>query len=160
VLALLVYRLHHGTDYPSKDRAAARATKRISDQTAHGPGGGRIGTRSTPKETTKKGASSDTADRATNDLGQLTHRHLLQDRANRLTAENAGNDLNDNRKYRFHLEPPSNTPRMIGAVVNTGPSYAIGQAQKFVVHCSQRSVALADGRIGGFLRPGASQLPI
>ena len=78
----------------------------MSEETAQCPGGSRIGTRSTPKEATKKGSSSHTADPTANDLGQLTHRHLLQDRANCLAAENASNDLNDNRKYRFHLDFP------------------------------------------------------
>jgi len=50
-------------------------------------GRSRIGTRSTPKKATKKSSTSHTADRTANDLGQLTHRHLLQDRADRLAAE-------------------------------------------------------------------------
>lgn len=108
MLALFIHRLHHGTDDPGKDCTTARAAKRIREKTAQCPGGSRIGTRGTPKEATKKGSSSDTADRTTNDLGQLTHRHLLQDRADRLAAENASNDLNDNRKYRFHLNSPFN----------------------------------------------------
>jgi hypothetical protein len=106
MLALLVHRLHHSTDDPGKDRTTARAAKRISEETAQCPGGGRIGTRGTPKEATKEGSSSHTADRTANDLGQLTHRHLLQDRADRLAAENASNNLNDNWKYRFHLDSP------------------------------------------------------
>jgi hypothetical protein len=107
VLALFVHRLHHGTNDPGKDCTTARAPKRISEETAQGPGGSRIGTSSSPKEATKKGSSSDTADRTTNDLGQLTHRHLLQDRAYRLAADNASNDLNYNRKYRFHFGFPT-----------------------------------------------------
>ena len=125
MLALLVHRLHHGTDDPGKDRTTARAPKRISEETAQGTGGSRIGTRSTPKEATKKGSSSHTADPTANNLGQLTHRHLLQDRADRLAAENASNDLNDNRKYRFHLDSPFKCPYIIVVAVNTGPSYAI-----------------------------------
>ena len=113
------------TDDPGKDRTTARAAKRISEETAQGPGGSRIGTSSTPKEATKKGSSSHTADPTANDLGQLTHRHLLQDRADRLAAENASNDLNDNRKYRFHLDSPFKCPYIIVVAVNTGPSYAI-----------------------------------
>ena len=50
------------TDDPGKDRTTARAAKRISEETAQGPGGSRIGTSSTPKEATKKGSSSHTAD--------------------------------------------------------------------------------------------------
>ena len=88
------------TDDPGKDRTTARAAKRISEETAQGPGGSRIGTSSTPKEATKKGSSSHTADPTAHDLGQLTYRHLLQDRTHGLTAENASNDLSDNRKYR------------------------------------------------------------
>ena len=106
MFALLVHRLHHGTDDPSKDRTTARAAKRIREETTQGSGGSRIGTGGTPKEATEKGSSSHTADRTANDLGQLTHRHLLQDRADRLAAENAGNDLDDNRKYRFHFGFP------------------------------------------------------
>ena len=105
---LLIHRLHYGTDDPGKDCTTARAPKRISEETAKGPSGSRIGTSSTPKEAAKKGSSSHTADRTADDLGQLTHRHLLQDRAYRLAAENARNDLNYNRKYRFHFDPPLN----------------------------------------------------
>jgi len=123
VLALFVHRLHHGTDDPGKDCTTARAAKRISKETAQCAGGSRIGTRSTPKEATKKGSSNDTADCTANDLGQLTHRHLLQDRANRLAAENASNDLNDNRKYRLHLDPPLKPVHDRRGGHNTGPSY-------------------------------------
>ena len=72
-----------------------------------------------------------------------SHRHLLQDRANRLAAENASNDLNDNRKYGFHFEFPFFSPHIIIVPVNTGPSYAIGQAERYVVHRSHRSIAFA-----------------
>ena len=141
MLALLVHRLHHGTYDPGKDRTTARAAKRISEETAQCPGGSRIGTRSTPKEATKKGSSSHTPDRTAKDLGQLTHRHLLQDRADRLTAENASNDLNDNRKYRFHLDSPSKCPYTIVVAVNIpGRPMQFGQAERYVVHRSQRSV--------------------
>src|SRR6185312_6130718 len=54
VFALLIHRLHHGADDPGKDRATACAAKRISEETAQGPSGSRIGTRSTSKEATKK----------------------------------------------------------------------------------------------------------
>ena len=98
MLALLVHRLHDGTDDRGKDRTAARAANGIAEKTAQRPARSRVGTSSTPEEATKKGASSDTADRTANDFGQLAHRHLLQDRTDSLTAEDASNNLNDNWK--------------------------------------------------------------
>jgi hypothetical protein len=97
VLALFVHRLHHGTYDRGKDRAAARAAKRIAKKAAQRPTRSGIGTRSAAKEATKERTSGDTADRAAKDFGQLVHRHLLQDRTDSLTAEDAGNNLNDNR---------------------------------------------------------------
>ena len=100
---LLVHRLHHGTYYPGKDRTTARAANRIAEKAAQRTARSRIGTRSAAKERTKECASSDTADRTANDLGQLGHCYLLQDRANGLTAEDASNNLNNDRKNRFHV---------------------------------------------------------
>jgi len=97
VLALLVDSLHNGTYDRGKDRAAARAANRIAEQAAQRPARSRIGTCSAPKEATKKCTSGDTTDRAANDFGQLAHRHLLQDRTDSLTADDASNNLNDNR---------------------------------------------------------------
>ena len=54
MLALLVHRLHYGTDDPGKDRTTARAAKRIGDETTQCPGGSRVGSSSTPKEATKQ----------------------------------------------------------------------------------------------------------
>jgi hypothetical protein len=56
VLALLVHRLHYGTDDPGKDRTTARAAKRIGDETTQCPSGSRVGSSSTPKEATKQGS--------------------------------------------------------------------------------------------------------
>jgi len=95
--ALLVHRLHNGTDDRGKDCAAARATERIAEKATQWSARSRISTCSAAKEATKKRASSDTADCAANNLGQLAHRHLLQDRTDSLTAEDASNNLNDNR---------------------------------------------------------------
>ena len=81
VLVLLVHRLHDGSHDPGKDRTTARAADRIAEKPAQRPARSRIGTRSTPNEGTEKCSSSDPADRTANDLGQLAHRHLLQDRA-------------------------------------------------------------------------------
>jgi hypothetical protein len=91
VLTLLVHRLHNCTYDRSKDRAAACAANRIAEKTAQCPARSRIGTGSTPKEASKNCASSDAADRASDDFGQLAHRHLLQDRTDGLTAEDASN---------------------------------------------------------------------
>jgi hypothetical protein len=108
VLALLVHRLHNRTYDRSKDRAAACAPNRIAEKAAQCPARSRIGTRSTPKEASKNCASSDTADRAANDFGQLAHRHLLQDRTDSLTAENASNNLT--RSVKLKVPPINNEP--------------------------------------------------
>ena len=79
MLALLVHRLHDRAYYRGKDRTAACAANRIAEKAAECPARSRIGTRSTPKEASKNCASSDAADRATDDFGQLAHRHLLQE---------------------------------------------------------------------------------
>ena len=97
MLILLVYRLHNGTYDRSKDRAAACAANRIAEKATQRPASSRISTCSTPKEASKNCASSDAADRAADDFGQLAHRHLLQDRTDGLTAEDASNNLNNNR---------------------------------------------------------------
>ena len=109
-VALLVHRLHDGTYDPGKDRTAARAANGIAEKAAQRPARSRIGTRSTSEEATKNCASSDTADRTANDLGQLAHRHLLQDRTDSLAAEDASNNLNDNWKNCFHVEIPPKEP--------------------------------------------------
>jgi hypothetical protein len=110
MLVLLIHRLHNGTDDPGNDRSTACAANDIAEKTAQCAPGSRIGTRSAPEEATKKRASSDTAHRTANDLGQLAHRHLLQDRADSLTAEDASNNLNNNRKKCFHVEIPPLEP--------------------------------------------------
>ena len=110
VLVLLVHRLHDGSHDPGKDRTTARAADRIAEKTTQRAARSRIGTRSTPKEGTKKCSSSDPADRTANDLGQLAHRHLLQDRADGLSAEDASNNLNNDRKNCFHVEIPLKKP--------------------------------------------------
>ena len=104
--ALLVHRLHCGTYDPGKDHTTACAAKRIGEKAAERPGRGRIGTRSAPKEAAKKCPSSDTASRTANDFGQLVHGHLLQDCTDGLTPEDTSNNLNNNRKYRFHVGIP------------------------------------------------------
>ena len=96
MLALLVHRLHDRAYYRGKDRTAACAANRIAEKAAECPARSRIDTRSTPKEASKNCASSDSADRAADDFGQLAHRHLLQDRTDGLTAEDASNNLNNN----------------------------------------------------------------
>ena len=110
MLALLVHRLHDGTYDPGKDRTTARAANGIAEKAAQRPARSRISTRSTSEEATKNCASSDTADRTANDLGQLAHRHLLQDRTDSLAAEDASNNLNDNGKNCFHVEIPPKEP--------------------------------------------------
>ena len=110
VQMLLVHCLHNGTYDPGKDRTAARAANRIAEKAAQRSAGSRIRTRSTPKEGTKKCTSSDTADRTAKNFGQLAHRHLLQDRTDSLTAEDASNNLNNNRKNAFHVEIPPKKP--------------------------------------------------
>jgi len=87
----------NGAHDRGKDRAAACAANRIPEKAAQRPARSRIGTRSTPKEAPKNCASTDAADRTADDFGQLAHCHLLQDRTDSLTAEDASNDLNDNR---------------------------------------------------------------
>jgi hypothetical protein len=101
--ALLVHRFHDGAYDPGKDRAAASAANCVSDEATQRPTCSGIGTCSTPEQGAKKSAARDTAHRTAYDLGQLGHRHLLQDRADGLTAEDASNNLNDNRKKRFHI---------------------------------------------------------
>jgi hypothetical protein len=59
VLALLVHRLHNGNYDPGNDRNAARAANRIAEKAPQRPARSRIGTRSTPKEATKKCTSSE-----------------------------------------------------------------------------------------------------
>ena len=103
---LLVHRLHNGAYDRGKDRAAASAAEGIAEKAAQRPARGRIGTRSPAEKGTKECASSDTADCTTNDFGQLAHRHLLQDRTDSLTAEDASNNLNNDRKNCFHVETP------------------------------------------------------
>jgi len=98
LLALFVHRLHSGTYDPGKDGAAARAANRIAEKAAQRPSRSRISTCSAPKEAPKKCTSGDTADRAAKDFGQLAHRHLLQDRTDSLTAKDASNNLNNDRK--------------------------------------------------------------
>ena len=110
VLVLLVHRLHDGSHDPGKDRTTARAADRIAEKTTQRAARSRIGTRSTPNEGTEKCSSSDPADRTANDLGQLAHRHLLQDRADGLSAEDASNNLNNDRKNCFHVEIPLKKP--------------------------------------------------
>jgi hypothetical protein len=56
---LLVHRLHDGTYDAGKDRTTSCAAKRIGHKAAERPRRGRIGTRSTPKEATKKCTSSE-----------------------------------------------------------------------------------------------------
>lgn len=102
----LVHRLHNSTYDPGKDRPTACAAKRVAEEASQGPARSRISTGSAPKEGAKQCASSDTADRAADDLGHLGHRDLLQDRTDSLTPEEASNNLNNNRKYRFHVESP------------------------------------------------------
>jgi hypothetical protein len=127
--ALLVHRLHNGTYDPGKDRTAARAANRVTEEAAQRPARSRIGTCSTAKEATKKCTSSDTADRTANNFGHLAHRHLLQDRTDSLTAEDACNNLNDNRKNRFHVEIPPKSRNLIVPAVE-------------IAGCQMRSVKL------------------
>jgi hypothetical protein len=137
MLALLVHRLHHSTYDPGEDRTPARAAYRIAEKAAQCPARSRIGTRSAAKERTKERTSSDTADRTANDLGQLAHRYLLQDRTDSLTAENAGNNLNNDRKNCFHVEVPPKLPvHSHPGRQYSGPTNAISQAQRRNVHRS------------------------
>ena len=79
-------------------REGAKSTSNcIAEKAAQRPARSRIGTCRATKEATKHRTSGDTADGTADDLGQLTHRYLLQDRTDGLTAEDASYNLNDNR---------------------------------------------------------------
>ena len=131
MLALLVHRLHNGTYDSGKDRTAARAAYRIAEKAAQCPARSRISTCGTSQESTKKSAPGDTADGTADDLGQLAHRYLLQDRTDSLTAEDASNNLNNNRKNCFHVEiPPREPEQNRPGSQDSGPPYAIRQAQR------------------------------
>jgi hypothetical protein len=134
---LLVHCLHDGTYDPGKDRTTARAANGIAEKAAQRPARSRIGTRSTSEEATKNCASSDTADRTANDFGQLAHRHLLQDRTDSLAAEDASNNLNNNRKNRFHVSIPPKSPEHSrpGSQLAGRPLRSV-KAQRYSVHRS------------------------
>ena len=106
MLALFVHRLHNGTDDAGQDCAATRAANRIAEKAAQRPSSSRISARCTTKKATKNRTASHTANRTADDLGQLAHRHLLQDRSDGLTAEDTSNNLNDDRKKCFQVEIP------------------------------------------------------
>jgi hypothetical protein len=106
MLVLLIHRLHNGTYDPGKDRSTAGAAKCIAEKATQGTARGGIGSCSTPQETAQNCTSGDTADRTADNLGQLAHRHLLQYRTDSLTAEDASNNLNDNRKNCFQVVSP------------------------------------------------------
>jgi hypothetical protein len=113
VLASFVHRLHDSPYDPRKNRTTASAANCTAENATQRSAGTRIGTCRSTKKSTKKRASSDTADRTANNLGQLAHRHLLQDSTDSLTAEDASNNLNDNRKKCFHVESPKKRPEPV-----------------------------------------------
>ena len=140
---LLIHRLHNGTYDSRKDRTAARAANGIAKKAAQRSARSGIGTRSTPEEATKKCTSSDTADGTANDFGQLAHRHLLQDRTDSLTAEDASNNLNNDRKNCFHVEiPPKEPEQNCPGSHDCGPSNAISQAERYRVPRSATAICI------------------
>ena len=142
-MQLLVHRFHNGAYDRGKDRAAASAAKGIAEKAAQRPARGRIGTSSPAEKGTKECASSDTADCTTNDFGQLAHRHLLQDRTDSLTAEDASNNLNNDRKNCFHVEIPRKEPEQNRpGSHDCGPSNAFSQAERYKVRDRRRAICL------------------
>jgi len=147
VEGLFVHRLHDGTDDAGQDCTPARAANRIAEKAAQRPSSSRIGARCTTEKASKNRTASNTANRTADDLGQLAHRHLLQDRSDGLTAEDTSNNLNDDRKKCFHVEIPRLEPRhnRLGNQ-DTGQFSAMSQVQTYGVH---RLMSGADVRLAG-----------
>src|SRR6185295_18190152 len=104
---LFLHRTHHGADDRSQDRAAANTADRIAEHAAQRTAGRRIGTGLAVDEHAKYLPAGDAADRATQDLGQLSHRRILKRRTDRLTADDTGNHLYDklNKYVAVHSFP-------------------------------------------------------
>ena len=156
---LLVHRFHDGTHDPGKDRTTARAAKASPRRPPSAPVAAGSAPAAPPRRLLRSVPPATPPTAPLMILVNWLIATLLQDRTDSLTAEDASNNLNDDRKNCFHVEiPPKEPEHDRPGSQDSGPSMRSVKLKRCSVHRNPRNgqrwtrvcphVVLADVRYG------------